>query len=1077
MSSEDDTFYSLRRLHRIFAASALALVAATVWMLWADYARSWKTYQRTYRDEIEPQVLGAETRSPGWGRRIARWPVIDAWGRDLAVKQIWLPELTVDYSFRQVPRVDRCTTCHVGIDVAALAGGKTGDGTPIRQPFRAHPRLELFVGAHSPHPLNEFGCTVCHEGQGSATEFTLAAHRPNDPAQRQRWRSEYGWTPDEFWDYPMLPPRLQESRCLICHHQVTDLEPSRRFPDPPAAKVVEGYQLVRQYGCFGCHEISGYDQAGRSVGPDLRLAPEAGGTGPKGLPPGTMVKVGANLGDVARRLSTAFLVDFIGDPRHFRPDTRMPQVFGLHQQLTADEATVARRLEAVEIRGIAEYLRAVGTPAELAAAPAEVTESPSTERGKKLFELRGCLACHRHAAFPAGQATEGPDLSQLGAKYATPESAAWLTSWLRDPRRHAPRTRMPNMLLEPVAASEQAFSRPAAADHSGAGKSKISDPAADLAAWLLADRGWQPAELPPVIERDLDELTALYVRASVPREKSEEYVAQGVPAADLPLLPRDLADLAAPVSLEKKLRYVGRSTIRRRGCFGCHEIPGFEQTPPIGPALSQWGRKPTSLLAFEQVHRFQKEVAAKLLPPLADAADAARRGFFDEALAEHRREGFAWQKLRFPRSFDYLLAAQKPYLERLTMGQFNFTDAQREAVVTFVLGLVGRAPAAKYVYQGDARQQAIVAGRKVLERHACATCHMLELERWTFSFDAAHFPPPPPTPDYPFVEPQIPPAALAASRTTDARGQGRAAVVGLPRLDAGGRLQEEEDDDGRPQYAFTLWQPAAINGQVWKVGGADVLIGQAQLITRRPAEGGDFARLLYPRAVAEAKAAGAVVGPNEAWSWGPPPLAGAAAEGAKVQPGWLYDYLLNPHVIRPATLLRMPQFGLAPGEARTLVNYFAALADGPFPNDPPAAPPLRLPEADAALRLIADRQTYCAKCHLIGDYAPGGELATILAPNLENVGRRIRPDYLRRWLAHPKALVPYTPMPVNFPPSGESLSPTLHPGDARRQLDAVWGLLLNYQEYFSRRTSIRRLVETEEGGGKNQAKPAAGPGH
>ncbi len=75
------------------------------------------------------------------------------------------------------------------------------------------------------------------------------------PQQRQRWRDELGWSANPHWDFPMLARRFHQSRCLPCHQNVTDLEPSRRFPDAPAAKLVAGYQLVRQYGCFGCHEI------------------------------------------------------------------------------------------------------------------------------------------------------------------------------------------------------------------------------------------------------------------------------------------------------------------------------------------------------------------------------------------------------------------------------------------------------------------------------------------------------------------------------------------------------------------------------------------------------------------------------------------------------------------------------------------------------------------------------------------------------------------------------------------------------------------------------------------------------
>jgi hypothetical protein len=181
MAVSEKTYYSIRRLHAVFAASSLALLAATVWVLVADGRRPWKQYQRTFHEQIE---RGSATGA-GWRPQIA---------------EIDLPELTIDYHFRQVGRVDRCVTCHQGIDRAAYPDAA--------QPFRSHPRLELFVGEKSPHPAARFGCTVCHEGQGSATDFTWAAHAPNDIAQQVRWRQQYGWSRSPQGDFPMLPGRF-----------------------------------------------------------------------------------------------------------------------------------------------------------------------------------------------------------------------------------------------------------------------------------------------------------------------------------------------------------------------------------------------------------------------------------------------------------------------------------------------------------------------------------------------------------------------------------------------------------------------------------------------------------------------------------------------------------------------------------------------------------------------------------------------------------------------------------------------------------------------------------------------------
>ena len=46
------------------------------------------------------------------------------------------------------------------------------------QPYSSHPRLDLFLGSLSPHPMGKFGCTICHQGQGSATSFEWASHTP-----------------------------------------------------------------------------------------------------------------------------------------------------------------------------------------------------------------------------------------------------------------------------------------------------------------------------------------------------------------------------------------------------------------------------------------------------------------------------------------------------------------------------------------------------------------------------------------------------------------------------------------------------------------------------------------------------------------------------------------------------------------------------------------------------------------------------------------------------------------------------------------------------------------------------------
>ena len=108
----------------------------------------------------------------------------------------------------------------------------------LPRPYTTHPRLDLFVGSPSPHPMANFACTVCHEGQGSATDFQWASHTPDSEADRQRWRRQHGWFDNPYWRFPMLPARFAESTCLKCHHDVVELGGEYPVSRPAGSQAV-----------------------------------------------------------------------------------------------------------------------------------------------------------------------------------------------------------------------------------------------------------------------------------------------------------------------------------------------------------------------------------------------------------------------------------------------------------------------------------------------------------------------------------------------------------------------------------------------------------------------------------------------------------------------------------------------------------------------------------------------------------------------------------------------------------------------------------------------------------------------
>jgi len=193
-----------------------------------------------------------------------------------------------------------------------------------------------------------------------------------------------------------------------------------------------------------------------------------------------------------------------------------------------------------------------------------------------------------------------------------------------------------------------------------------------------------------------------------------------------------------------------------------------------------------------------------------------------------------------------------------------------------------------------------------------------------------------------------------------------------------------------------------------------------------------------------------------------------------VQPGWLYDFLREPYVIRPAVVLRMPKFNMEPHEIEALVNYFAAKDNAAYPyeyfdrRNPLELSTKELAYADRlgdALKILTNRN-YCVACHSVGDYTPEGGVDA-LAPNLDQVHNRLRPDYLHKWIANPKHILPYTAMFAVIKPN-EPIRPDkfqgevgklIKDGNSMEQVDAVVDLLLNYDNYMKNRVEIKPLIQ------------------
>ncbi|MCE9525888.1 MAG: hypothetical protein K8R36_07520, partial [Planctomycetales bacterium] len=467
--------------------------------------------------------------------------------------------------------------------------------------------------------------------------------------------------------------------------------------------------------------------------------------------------------------------------------------------------------------------------------------------------------------------------------------------------------------------------------------------------------------------------------------------------------------------------------------------------------------------------------------------------FFHQQLEAGNRIGFIYQKLQEPRSYDYKKTHNKRYNERLRMPQFPFTVEEREAVITFVLGLVAEPPREKYLYKPSGRSAALIAGKKVLEKYNCGGCHLLETEKWKISYSPDAFGKQTTNPTYPYLLPHYSPAELAAQGKADIRDELHSVVSGMPTNSPDGKPRViDESDDNELQngesydptavkYALDLYRPTLIGGGAYVTGQNPIMVPNRTIDERYPATGGVLARYLVPRVTQYEKQFNPNASGAEAAGWVPPPL---VREGEKVQPNWLHDFLLDPYPIRPAVFLRMPKFNMTSAEAADLVNYFAAHDNAKYPYEltetkqdsklarkedeyrmlAPAEgvdDSKRSVRFDHAMRIVTNNN-YCVKCHVVADFAPQGN-ARALAPNLGDVYRRLRPEYTRNWIANPKMILPYTSMPVNIPydaaaPHHGGISQELFRGTAEEQVEGLVDLLMNFDQYAKSNTKVNSLV-------------------
>ncbi len=297
-------------------------------------------------------------------------------------------------------RVDRCTTCHIASDDPRFQGHF--------QPLKTHPYLPTMGDVQRNgrwerrHKFADFGCTVCHDGQGRGLEEHYSHGKDHywpDPL--------LGYVAQETWkkDYRalLLGPEYMEAACAQCHTE-------ENFAGTPW--VNRGRKLFFDTNCYGCHKIEGLSEG--------TLAPELTESGRK-------FKVDylwESLVDPRANLSTSFMPKF----KLTRDDSKALVIFLKSRKgVNLSETSLSRyRMRLAQSRGEAPA-------AEIKPA---ATTVDLTARGKELLNDRACLACHKLGEKDGGIA---PDLSFEGLL----KDETWIFEHFTNPRSRMPDSIMP----------------------------------------------------------------------------------------------------------------------------------------------------------------------------------------------------------------------------------------------------------------------------------------------------------------------------------------------------------------------------------------------------------------------------------------------------------------------------------------------------------------------------------------------------------------------------------------------------------------------------------------------------------
>jgi mono/diheme cytochrome c family protein len=480
----------------------------------------------------------------------------------------------------------------------------------------------------------------------------------------------------------------------------------------------------------------------------------------------------------------------------------------------------------------------------------------------------------------------------------------------------------------------------------------------------------------------------------------------------------------------------GRGLIADRNCVGCHEIPGYEAsevrslrldtlTAKTTPAwLRAWLREPRSYLpksrmpAFrlsaseiESLVAFLSSRASTPLPPApagegnGDADRGAALFRTSRCVTCHEMEGRGGSlgpsltSVAAKASGEWLrawLRDPQALQPRTLMPRFSFSEGDVRDLAAWLVRDHGAWPEAMGPRADTAPDPELAAASRVYERRGCAGCHELHEMTGLARIGPRHttigervVEPAPllrrgrrvDLPNWIFLKLETPEAMLEGARMPSFRFEpGDAAAVTIALLS----LREQTLDS-----SFVTRDRPVPSSDPQGTFGALVRRYRCLSCHQLTGRGGTLSTVVWDRI------------------------------GSQYRREAIERFLRKPVAIRVDLASRMPQLGMAPGDAKLLAEYLSSVfRDDALERDLPVTPALVEAGREASDRLG------CVGCHVIGDR--GG----YAGQELNGSGGRLLPGWTAAFVSEPQRWRPGSLHPVY----------ELRPGEAEALAAYVLGL-------------------------------------